>query len=683
MAKVSLVKGTTSYLARIFIQDSSKTDGSGLTGLTSSSSGLICYRARDDDGNAGGTAISLSAGTLGTWSSGGFVEKDATNMKGVYELGIPNAALVTGSKSILIMLSGATNMAPCPIEIELTGWDNQDAVRGGMSALPNAAAGAANGLWILGANAAAATTLTGVAASGGTPATPALALTGGAASTSSGGTAAPAAMYIGGAGAASTNGAAQGAMFKGGGTTTVSGADAVAMTGTGAFSGLNISGGVSGSACVMQSTSANALYLYSQSTTALNVQNSTTSAYAATFLGGVSLTGNDAVAGTPATHGLLLTGGAASTSSGGTAGKGFSSAGGAGAASTNGAGDGGSFAGGGTTTVSGGSGLTLTHTGSGKDLNATTTPLTLAKTTNITGFNDIAATAIVSAGAITTSGGKVSEVALVDTLTTYTGDTPQTGDSYARLGVPAGASIAADLAEIEAETDGIAAIPTNPLLVSSAPANFGALLISAGGHISNVDTCTTNTDMRGTDNAALAATALSTAQWTNTLATNLGTLAGHDPGGTLASHTDVTGLQTHGDSTWATATGFALAANWTSTRAGYLDNLNVGGAVASHADVTALSVQIGSPQQVGTKYGVTLNATDVTGNLPANIEQVSGQSTVGGKDWYHALWYLCTVGAGQLPSGAGSGTEVWKDFGGTTAVTYAVDSNGNRTGTYA
>ena len=33
-------------------------------------------------------------------------------------------------------------------------------------------------------------------------------------------------------------------------------------------------------------------------------------------------------------------------------------------------------------------GLTLAHAGTGKDLNATTTPLTLAKTTNITGFND-------------------------------------------------------------------------------------------------------------------------------------------------------------------------------------------------------------------------------------------------------------------------------------------------------
>ena len=41
---------------------------------------------------------------------------------------------------------------------------------------------------------------------------------------------------------------------------------------------------------------------------------------------------------------------------------------------------------------------------------------------------------------------------------------------------------------------------------------------------STIGTCTTNTDMRGTDNAALAATALSTAQWTNARAGYLGEL---------------------------------------------------------------------------------------------------------------------------------------------------------------
>lgn len=133
--KLSIVKGATSVLVRVFIQDSSKTDGSGLTGLVYNTSSLVCYRARDDDGNAGGTAISLATMTKGTWATAGFVEKDATNLPGWYEFGITNASLVTGSRSVSFMLKGATNMAPCPIEIELTGWDNQDATAGGLSRL--------------------------------------------------------------------------------------------------------------------------------------------------------------------------------------------------------------------------------------------------------------------------------------------------------------------------------------------------------------------------------------------------------------------------------------------------------------------------------------------------------------------------------------------------------------------
>ena len=63
---------------------------------------------------------------------------------------------------------------------------------------------------------------------------------------------------------------------------------------------------------------------------------------------------------------------------------------------------------------------------------------------------------------------KVQGVVLADTLTTYTGNTPQTGDSFARLGLPAGASVSADIAAIEAQTDdigaagaGLTAVPWN------------------------------------------------------------------------------------------------------------------------------------------------------------------------------------------------------------------------------
>lgn len=121
--KLNVLKGKESVLVNVFIQDSSSTTGAGLASLTNATSGLVAYYSRADQGDNAATAISLGAGTRGTWSSGGFKEKDATNLPGVYELGIPNAALVTGSDFCLIMLKGAANMAPCVLEIQLTAND--------------------------------------------------------------------------------------------------------------------------------------------------------------------------------------------------------------------------------------------------------------------------------------------------------------------------------------------------------------------------------------------------------------------------------------------------------------------------------------------------------------------------------------------------------------------------------
>lgn len=84
--------------------------------------------------------------------------------------------------------------------------------------------------------------------------------------------------------------------------------------------------------------------------------------------------------------------------------------------------------------------------------------------TTLDALNDIAASAIVSGGAITTSGGAVSNVTLVATTTT---NTDMRG------------------------TD-------NAFLAASAPANFGSLGINASGHLLRTvlnDTTTTNTDM--------------------------------------------------------------------------------------------------------------------------------------------------------------------------------------------
>jgi hypothetical protein len=124
--KFKLKKGTTSKFINVFLQDSSVTTGAALTGLTSASPGLTAYYYRE--GAAAAIAIPLVTMTAGTWTSGGFIQVDATNMPGYYQVGIPDAALLTGASSVVVMLKGATNMAPCLAEIQLVTENYDDAV---------------------------------------------------------------------------------------------------------------------------------------------------------------------------------------------------------------------------------------------------------------------------------------------------------------------------------------------------------------------------------------------------------------------------------------------------------------------------------------------------------------------------------------------------------------------------
>jgi hypothetical protein len=143
--KLILKKGVTSQTALIFVQDSSKTDGSGLTGLVWNTANLVWYYYREAQGT-GATQVTLATMTLGTWATGGFVVVDATNMPGVYEIGIPNAALATGADFVTMVLRGATNMAPVTLEIELVNVDLADSVRMGLTGIPNAVADGPGGL---------------------------------------------------------------------------------------------------------------------------------------------------------------------------------------------------------------------------------------------------------------------------------------------------------------------------------------------------------------------------------------------------------------------------------------------------------------------------------------------------------------------------------------------------------
>lgn len=112
--KIAVPAGTTSKRMKIFVYDSSSTTGGGLTGLVYNSAGLTWYYTKDGDSSA--TQVTLATATLGTWASGGFKEVDSANMPGVYEIGVPNAAIAAGDCHMVI--KGATNMVPVAIEIQ-------------------------------------------------------------------------------------------------------------------------------------------------------------------------------------------------------------------------------------------------------------------------------------------------------------------------------------------------------------------------------------------------------------------------------------------------------------------------------------------------------------------------------------------------------------------------------------
>lgn len=146
--------GNTSNLVRFVLKNA--TTGVGLTGLTSASSGLVISTVADDEATAtaytvaGSTVESIT--TLGTFAAPTatkcrFKEVDATNHKGLYEFQFADARFaVTNARRVVISVTGAANLLDADYEIQLTQFDPYDAVRHGMTALPNANANASGGL---------------------------------------------------------------------------------------------------------------------------------------------------------------------------------------------------------------------------------------------------------------------------------------------------------------------------------------------------------------------------------------------------------------------------------------------------------------------------------------------------------------------------------------------------------
>lgn len=67
---------------------------------------------------------------------------------------------------------------------------------------------------------------------------------------------------------------------------------------------------------------------------------------------------------------------------------------------------------------------------------------------NVTHINNVITTPVTTIKA-------VQGLTTADTITAYTGNTPQTGDNYVRIGAPAGASVSADIAAVKTDTAAI------------------------------------------------------------------------------------------------------------------------------------------------------------------------------------------------------------------------------------
>jgi hypothetical protein len=119
-------QATSNRSEYVFVQDSASTTGGGKTGIAYNAAGFSAYYVRPPVAGVGGTAVSITLATQtvsGTYSSGGWVEVDATNLPGIYRFDIPNAVFATGVDHAVVMLKGASGMAPVSLEYQLTGFD--------------------------------------------------------------------------------------------------------------------------------------------------------------------------------------------------------------------------------------------------------------------------------------------------------------------------------------------------------------------------------------------------------------------------------------------------------------------------------------------------------------------------------------------------------------------------------
>lgn len=98
---MNVKKGTESYIVEVMVRDA--TTGLGKTGIAYGDVAYSYWRRGAATG-VNGTCVAMSKGT---YADHGWVELDATNQRGLYQFGVPDAALVTGADGVTINLTSA------------------------------------------------------------------------------------------------------------------------------------------------------------------------------------------------------------------------------------------------------------------------------------------------------------------------------------------------------------------------------------------------------------------------------------------------------------------------------------------------------------------------------------------------------------------------------------------------
>lgn len=226
----------------------------------------------------------------------------------------------------------------------------------------------------------------------------------------------------------------------------------------------------------------------------------------------------------------------------------------------------------------------------------------------------LAGTALPNAAADAAGGLPISDAGGLDLDGVLSGNTPQTGDAYARLGAPVGASISADITTAQSDLDILTG--TDGVTLATAQANYAPA--KAGDEMDLVD--------------APNATAVTAIQSGLATSANVTTIVGHltDIKGAGWTTTDtLEAIRDRGDAAWITATsvtvsdktGFKLAS----------DGLDQISATIPTGVATTFAGRL--MQVFGRFFGKTtltadtLTTFDEAGTTPSTTQPVSDDST--------------------------------------------------------